>query len=1538
MPESLLAERSRSLRLMAPGCDYGMQFLYSAVLVAGKHSGSRSSLIDTSVEDILIAFFRLANLETTRFPLQWYAIENALKRSHSRAIQVALRRQQAEQQDYDSDPNREKPLEITVPEFTWLLGQQVRESEWFFDGNTFHKRGDCSIPEKLNDHHLGFMKSLPFNVLRVARGIEREEPSKTVAHLLDELAQRGIKTASAFLLKTNFLDILVSTSVIDETFLQLDILSEYISNWEAFKSKKVVPPSIPFGASTDILKTLMNKKSPKEKYPKCPTMRCYVESVWTQRAEHPLDKDARQKQEEEKKPKEQSSESFAELTIRKKTANSLKVVAIGNTGHETFHKRSRKVWDRVKSLLRADEFMATVEAMKQWHQREGTDIALGIGDFLSEPGMLSVREPAFREKWHDVFVKEAGLNIPWYMVNGEAESILTPSASYRYHYTRQDVNSHKPDWLHKAVITMVANLTKADGGAEDQEFTVHLISIDTWALFGGTPFYDNLGHYQDNMIALSNALFHSAKSKADWIIVQGHYPLTSTAPEAEEARFSYIDDMVKNGRPRGPEHRLVELLTAYQVDAYVSAHDHALEYLTMSDLDKNSTLAFITSGGGTRIMSGILGRGWMGVIRGKLFPVLCWSGKRIFYKLDPGGCKPSEKDQALAYKFYAPQGPNWKISVKERILNTVGFASMKITKDFLIVDFIDSRTGKRTGRKLHKQTNRDARAIKFIDFWEDADLKYKELEIDHAAFEEENRERVASEIAFQTRTPILSERVRLYEKELVNMYNEYQQLKTKKAMYETLTAQKAAALEAQGENLRESALSEGMYEQTERIMELMYVIAADHTYLWSRYEALKAQRKLLPAHDNQQAEAVLKLEKRLAEVKKERRDIHKKCIEQGYSPNATDAEQIRELAMKARILKNDIQELESQMDKQAQEGAPAQKPADEETVDEVEIKPVNMTLEARIERRKKQLADHKSIMEEVEKLPAGEKEKLRSHLDMMQNQKNKLMVEIEKLESILSRKGWAADRRPSELWEQRLKQFDLEQTLKQLRAYKASIIGLPKSQTRAKDLSGGVINIDLQILELEEQLSDLSDELLGTEETPLQARFKQEITKLRELNVLAESRATLPPEMLEDPVVRKTLEDVEQKLVVIQQNVEVIDEEMRRELSAQDEAWIKRMIVRGADMKELAEEFSIDIQAVVEEDEKARREDPQRQLTWLAEQEWIVRQRLARYAKLPPNQAERYVEERTRLQARLTELLRLKDEAEGALAAKQAADTQEDTAAHAEQKEQKEDTDDEASEKIQGQNESSEEEVSEEAVDGLEEELLFSDAQEVEEDGDVSPDGVSENARISPDTSETTLHEADDSLLDSRGFADSPGGKESSKEGGNEVNGAEEEGLQQRRLAELLEWFQPKKEETPVKELQKIDLGPKDPCEGDPMLYVVVKKAINAEYGAQFAERCKKVFASRAHRAQRRFLGLVDDSGNPGFYNWPHIHIVRGFKSLFGTTRLGAFAALMKSMRERMEDINSKIGVATFEDILESEETLEQTDLEEFVVVDEDAD
>lgn len=1016
---------------------------------------------------------------------------------------------------------------------------------------------------------------------------------------------------------------------------------------------------------------------------------------------------------------------------------------------------------------------------------------------------------------------------------------------------------------------------------------------------------DNLGQYQNNMITLSNTLFYSAKAKADWIIVQGHHPLTSTAPEAEEARFSYVDDMVKNGRSRGPEHRLVELLTAYQVDAYVSGHDHALEYLTMSDLEKNSTLAFITSGGGTRIMDKDLGRGWVGIIRGKMFPVLCWSGKRIFYKLDPRGCKPSEKDQALAYKFYAPQGPSWNISVKERILDTTGFASMKITKDFLIVDFINSRTGRPTGRKLHKHTNREARAIKFIDIWEDADLKLKELNIDHDAFEEENRERVASEIAFQTRTPVLSERLRLYEKELVDMYNEYNQLKAKKAMYETLSAQKAAALEAQGENLRESELSEGMYEQTERIIELMYIIAADYTYMWERYEALKEQRKGLPESDSKHAEAVLKLEKKFAEVKKQRREINKKYVEQGGPPTAADAEQIKDLVMNARILKSDIAELEETMGREAKEKGEKQGDVENPPEETPAIRPLDISVEARLERKKRQLQEHDKVMENINELPASEKDRLKDELGMLRRQREKLVAEVEKLENLLDRKEWAFDRRPSELWEKRLQKHDLEQTLKQLAAYKSSIINLPKVHRRMKDLSDAVTNVELQKMEIEEQLVELGDELYKTHATELQKEFLAHLDKLREVSLLVESKSTMPPEALEDPDIKKSLEEAEQMLAMLQVEMESLDEAVRKELNIQDEAWVKRMIIRGADVSDLAEEFSIDVNAVREEDAEARKADPQRQLDWLAQQEWAAKQRLAKLEKVPPEQAERYAKDKEQLEARLTELARLKTEAEAALAARGPVS--------------------EVGERGEAATEV------EAGVNG--EEATATRA----EMADTASLEAGEADATSPKADEEVLHRSDNagSLSTAPTASQTPASGDASEVDPEDMD--IDEGMGRRRLAAVLEWFQPKKEETPVKELPKIELGPKDPCEGEPMLYVVVKRAINAEYGANFAERCKKVFANRSHRAQRKFLGLFDDSGSPAFYEQPHVHIMRGLKGLFGTVKVGSFAKLMKKMRTRLLEVSSKIEVASFQEASKSEEVPEgRSDGDEFVVMDEE--
>ncbi|CDJ62760.1 Membrane skeleton protein IMC2A, related [Eimeria necatrix] len=500
---------------MAAGCDFAQQYLYTAVVAAGPHTAAATAAVDCSMEDLLVAFLRSSNWEKEVLLLQWVGLHAALQRAHARVLQQLLRRQQQEQQDFEEDPDREKPLELAAAEFGWLLGQQQRETEWYFDGNTFHKRGFFEVPEKLTDKDLGFLRSLPFNVLRVARGLQQQQPTAAVAHLQQQLQLRGVRTPRDFLLKTNFLDLLFSTSLLEETFFQLDVLEEFIRNWEAYKEGKVGPPAIPGAPGApggpQLLQTLSSKKTPRERAPKCPTLLCFAESVWAQRADHPLDKQQQHKSEKgEEVPKETSSESFSELQFHKTSANFLRVLAVGNTGGAPYGGPGgpggpRGPWGALRRALRLNEFEDTVRTLRDFHQKHNFDVALGLGDFFKPPGVFSVRDEAFRTRWRDIFVKDAGLDIPWYMVNGEAEGALNSSALYRFHYSRQDANFHNPRWLHKAVWTFAANLTTAAGAPQDLEFSVHLISVDTWTLFGGTPFrqssknirgiLDSFGHF-----------------------------------------------------------------------------------------------------------------------------------------------------------------------------------------------------------------------------------------------------------------------------------------------------------------------------------------------------------------------------------------------------------------------------------------------------------------------------------------------------------------------------------------------------------------------------------------------------------------------------------------------------------------------------------------------------------------------------------------------------------------------------------------------------------------------------------------------------------------------------------------------------------------------------------------------------------------------------------------------------------------------------------------------------------------------------------
>eukprot|EP00070_Physeter_catodon_P029110 XP_028336004.1 uncharacterized protein LOC114484349 [Physeter catodon] len=232
------------------------------------------------------------------------------------------------------------------------------------------------------------------------------------------------------------------------------------------------------------------------------------------------------------------------------------------------------------------------------------------------------------------------------MVLGDNDAVMSPSTQIRYHYTRTHHNWHMPNDYYTVTFQFGANLTLSEGATENEQFNTTVINLNTWDLLAGTPVANNMEGWTHKLHWLSDQLYSAAQKNSTWLIVTGHHPVISTGPEGEQARLQYVLDLYRNGHPRGMESRLVQLLFLhYQVDAYISSHDYLMEYVALKDKDNDVTVSFISSGAGARLLDYHLGQGWVGRLRGALYPALCWAGRKILFSLNPGGCSPLWRDR-----------------------------------------------------------------------------------------------------------------------------------------------------------------------------------------------------------------------------------------------------------------------------------------------------------------------------------------------------------------------------------------------------------------------------------------------------------------------------------------------------------------------------------------------------------------------------------------------------------------------------------------------------------------------------------------------------------------------------------------------------------------------------------------------------------------------------------------------------------------------------------------------------------------------------
>lgn len=196
------------------------------------------------------------------------------------------------------------------------------------------------------------------------------------------------------------------------------------------------------------------------------------------------------------------------------------------------------------------------------------EFVLGLGDNFYFLGVENVNDKRFQETFEDIFTSSS-LNIPWYFCAGNHDHHGNVSAEIDY--SKKSDRWNFPDFNYSKTWRI-----------PDSSSTVQLVMIDTVILCGNTrlgrvgdqPHGTDFPKQADQQWAWIEKTL--ADSKADYLLVGGHYPVWSIAEHGP------TQCLVKSLKP---------LLEKYNVTSYISGHDHNLQHL-----DDGSGVQYIVTG------------------------------------------------------------------------------------------------------------------------------------------------------------------------------------------------------------------------------------------------------------------------------------------------------------------------------------------------------------------------------------------------------------------------------------------------------------------------------------------------------------------------------------------------------------------------------------------------------------------------------------------------------------------------------------------------------------------------------------------------------------------------------------------------------------------------------------------------------------------------------------------------------------------------------------------------------------------------------
>lgn len=228
----------------------------------------------------------------------------------------------------------------------------------------------------------------------------------------------------------------------------------------------------------------------------------------------------------------------------------------------------------------------TAREMSKVAEQVGADFILALGDNFYYKGVDSVDSPRFKDTFESVYTAKS-LNISWYVVAGNHDHIGNVKAQIEY---SQRSNRWKFPAYYYELNFRIPKSQK----------TLTIIMLDTVMLCGNSDdFSDGQPEGPLHEVDANRQLVwlqdRISRSKADFLLVAGHYPVWSVSEH-------------------GPTQCLLQhvhpLLIKYKATAYLCGHDHNLQYI------EESGVGYVVSGAGNFLDPDV--RHWNHVPKGSI--------------------------------------------------------------------------------------------------------------------------------------------------------------------------------------------------------------------------------------------------------------------------------------------------------------------------------------------------------------------------------------------------------------------------------------------------------------------------------------------------------------------------------------------------------------------------------------------------------------------------------------------------------------------------------------------------------------------------------------------------------------------------------------------------------------------------------------------------------------------------------------------------------------------------------------------------------